>query len=109
MERVCELAHITLNKNSVQGDTSAITPGGVRIGAPAMTSRGLKEDDFRKIGEFLHRAMNIAIEVQAETGKLFKDFQKALPGNAKIAALREEVESFASGFPMPGFDVAELK
>jgi len=109
MERVCELSHITLNKNSVQGDTSAITPGGVRIGAPAMTSRGLKEDDFRQIGEFLHRAMGIAIEVQAQTGKLFKDFQKALPGNEKIAALKEEVEAFASAFPMPGFDVAELK
>jgi len=109
MERVCELAHITLNKNSVQGDTSAITPGGVRIGAPAMTSRGLKEDDFRKIGEFLHRAMTIAIEVQEQSGKLFKDFQKALPGNETIASLRDEVEAFASAFPMPGFDVAELK
>lgn len=109
MERVCELAHITLNKNSVVGDTSAITPGGVRIGAPAMTSRGLKEADFVKIGQFLHRAMNIAIEVQAQTGKLFKDFQKALPGNEKIAALREEVEAFAAAFPMPGFDTSELK
>jgi glycine hydroxymethyltransferase len=109
MERVCELAHITLNKNSVQGDTSAITPGGVRIGAPAMTSRGLKEDSFRQIGEFLHRAMNIAIEVQAESGKLFKDFQKALPGNEKVAALREEVEAFACSFPMPGFETAGLK
>lgn len=41
MESVCDLAHITLNKNAVIGDTSALTPGGVRIGAPAMTSRGL--------------------------------------------------------------------
>lgn len=41
MESVCDLAHITLNKNAIFGDTSALTPGGVRIGAPAMTSRGL--------------------------------------------------------------------
>lgn len=41
MESVCDLAHITLNKNAVVGDVSAMTPGGVRIGAPAMTSRGL--------------------------------------------------------------------
>jgi glycine hydroxymethyltransferase len=109
MERVCELAHITLNKNSVQGDTSAITPGGVRIGAPAMTSRGLKESDFEKVGGFLHRALNIALEVQVSSGKLFKDFDKALVGNKEVEALRGEVEAFAAAFPMPGFEVDEFK
>ena len=32
VEKVCELAHITLNKNAVFGDSSALAPGGVRIG-----------------------------------------------------------------------------
>ncbi len=32
MEKVCELAHITLNKNAVFGDSSALSPGGVRVG-----------------------------------------------------------------------------
>ncbi len=32
MEKICELAHITLNKNAVFGDSSALSPGGVRIG-----------------------------------------------------------------------------
>ena len=50
------MAHITLNKNAVHGDVSAMSPGGVRIGAPAMTSRGLKEADFVQIGEYLHLA-----------------------------------------------------
>ena len=43
------MAHITLNKNAVHGDVSAMSPGGVRIGAPAMTSRGLKEADFVQV------------------------------------------------------------
>ena len=43
MEKACDLVHITLNKNAVVGDVSALAPGGVRIGAPAMTSRGLQE------------------------------------------------------------------
>ena len=38
---------ITLNKNSVPGDKSALVPGGMRLGTPAMTTRGLKEEDFR--------------------------------------------------------------
>ena len=43
MEYICDSVHITLNKNAVFGDASALTPGGCRIGAPAMTSRGLVE------------------------------------------------------------------
>ena len=39
-----EKAEITLNKNSVPGDKSAIVPGGIRIGAPAMSTRGLVEE-----------------------------------------------------------------
>lgn len=54
MEKACELCHITLNKNSVLGDLSAFTPGGVRIGTPAMTSRGLVEADVVRIADFLH-------------------------------------------------------
>merc|ERR1711879_891992 len=65
MEKVFENMHITLNKNAVHGDVSALTPGGVRIGAPAMTSRGLKEADFEQIGDFLHQSLAIATEVQA--------------------------------------------
>merc|ERR1712151_1054003 len=65
MEKVLEMVHITLNKNAVHGDVSAMTPGGVRIGAPAMTSRGLKEADFEKIGEFLLEALQFSIDLQA--------------------------------------------
>ena len=46
---VCNKVQITLNKNSVPGDKSALVPGGMRLGTPAMTTRGLKEDDFRYI------------------------------------------------------------
>jgi glycine/serine hydroxymethyltransferase len=53
MEKVCEMCHITLNKNAVFGDASALSPGGVRIGAPAMTSRGLLEADFEQVASRL--------------------------------------------------------
>merc|ERR1712187_974848 len=78
VEKVLEKVHITLNKNAVHGDVSAMSPGGVRIGAPAMTSRGLKEADFVKIGEFLLEALEISIELQAKTGKKLVDFLKGL-------------------------------
>jgi glycine hydroxymethyltransferase len=43
VEKACDAVHITLNKNTIIGDKSAITPGGVRIGTPAVTTRGYKE------------------------------------------------------------------
>jgi glycine hydroxymethyltransferase len=74
MEKACDLCHITLNKNAVVGDVSAMTPGGVRIGAPAMTSRGLKESDFETIAELLHNVLEVCKDLQAKHGKLLKDF-----------------------------------
>eukprot|EP00965_Chrysotila_dentata_P147174 4859380-Pleurochrysis_carterae.AAC.5 len=106
MEKVLEKVHITLNKNAVHGDVSAMAPGGVRIGAPAMTTRGLKEADFVKIGEFLVKALDIALDLQKVSGKKLVDFLKALDTNKefgdRLSALCTEVEAFAGAFPMPG-------
>ncbi|KAJ0010155.1 hypothetical protein Pint_33117 [Pistacia integerrima] len=59
----CELCHITVNKVAIFGDNGAITPGGVKIGTPAMTSRGCLESDFETMADFLLRAAHIAIMV----------------------------------------------
>ncbi|KAG0175609.1 Serine hydroxymethyltransferase, cytosolic [Apophysomyces sp. BC1034] len=110
IERICEMVQITINKNSIAGDKSAVTPGGVRLGASALTSRSLKEEDFVKVGEYLHRTVQIASKVQAQCGsKLMKDFVAALEGNEEIAQLRKEVIEFARSFPMPGFDPKTIK
>merc|ERR1719359_1701268 len=55
VEKVCDAASISLNRNCVHGDASALSPGGVRIGAPSMTTRGCTEADFEKVAEFLDR------------------------------------------------------
>ena len=58
-QSVLDLASVTVNKNSVPGDKSAIIPGGVRIGTPALTTRGFKEDDFVKVADFLDRCVGL--------------------------------------------------
>ena len=55
VERVLELAHIAANKNTVPGDKSALVPGGLRMGAPALTSRGFTEKDFKQVAKFVDR------------------------------------------------------
>ena len=121
VERVLELASITTNKNSIPGDTSAINPGGVRLGTPALTSRGFDEADFDVVADFLHRGCQLAVEAQdsvlasrqeaggdeADNKKvLLKEFLQVLyekPSiREKLDTLREDVETFASRFAMPG-------
>lgn len=108
-EKVFEKASITLNKNAVAGDKSAITPGGIRIGAPALTSRGFLEADFVAVADLLCEGIEIARAIQAKTGKPLKDFLPALEGNAEIAALKAKAEALATSKPMPGFDVKNMK
>ncbi|EME30478.1 glycine/serine hydroxymethyltransferase [Galdieria sulphuraria] len=105
-EKLFEKCSITLNKNSVHGDSSALSPGGVRIGTPALTSRGFKEKDFEQVGEFLHRGIEIGLNIQRKTGKKLQDFLSGLEVyyQPELIGLQNQVESFASSFPIPGFD-----
>lgn len=116
VERVLELASITANKNSIPGDTSAVNPGGVRLGSPALTSRGLNEDDFDRVAEFLHKGCELAVRVQnvamakdsRNSGKvLLRDFESTLEEDdelmSELNSLKADVEEFASTFGMPGY------
>ncbi|CAI5765079.1 serine hydroxymethyltransferase, mitochondrial [Podarcis lilfordi] len=106
-ERVLELVSITANKNTCPGDKSALTPGGLRLGAPALTSRQFREGDFQKVVEFMDEGIQIGLDVKKKTSKLqdFKTFLLADPETKqRLSDLRQRVETFARAFPMPGFD-----
>jgi glycine hydroxymethyltransferase len=109
MQTVCDHCSITLNKNAILGDKSALTPGGVRVGSPALTTRGLKEQDFRTVADFLHRAVTVALKLQAASGKLLKDFDIAVKASPEVRALQADVQAFITQFPMPGFDTASMR
>lgn len=78
LEKACDHVHITLNKNTVIGDKSAVTPGGVRIGTPAVTTRGYMEEDMKQVAHFLDKTIKISKKVQETVGKKLKDFEDAL-------------------------------
>jgi glycine hydroxymethyltransferase len=110
MEKLFDAVQITANKNTVFGDTSALSPFGIRLGTPALTSRGFVEADFETAAEFLHRGVQIGLRLQeAAPAKTLDAFLPLLVGNAEIAALRADVQAFAAKFGMPGaLDVQEL-
>lgn len=104
VEKVLEEASITVNKNSVPGDTKPMTPGGVRLGTPAMTTRGLVEKDFAQVARFLDRGIHIALRIKKENPGVLKKFTDALYGkdHPDLVALKHEVEAFSKAFPLPG-------
>ena len=98
-----------VNKNSCPGDKSALRPGGLRVGTPALTSRDFKEGDFEKVAEFLHQGIQLGLDIAKASGPTTKDFIATMENNeefkSKIKALREEVEEFSAKFPMPGHEM----
>uniref|UniRef100_A0A8B9KUK9 Serine hydroxymethyltransferase n=1 Tax=Astyanax mexicanus TaxID=7994 RepID=A0A8B9KUK9_ASTMX len=107
-EKVLEACAIACNKNTCPGDKSALRPSGLRLGSPALTSRGLVEEDFRTVAEFIHRCIQLTLEIQTSMNPkaTLKEFKETLAQDekyqSKIKGIREEVETFAGKFPMPG-------
>ena len=106
VERVLDHAGITLNKNSVPGDLKPFVPGGLRIGTPALTTRGLVEKDILKVADFIDRGIKIALDIVANVptaARSLPKFFEYLEHNKPQALkdLHAEVEAFAASFPMP--------
>lgn len=73
-EQVLEANNINANRNSIPGDPSPLKPSGVRIGTPAVTTRGMKEKEMELIASFIRRALVEKEEVGSEVKKLCKKF-----------------------------------
>jgi glycine hydroxymethyltransferase len=82
-QNLLDTIHITTNKNAIPGDTeSPMITSGLRLGSPAMTTRGLKEEDFIKIGKIIATALKN------------KDNEEVLDN------LRQEVLDLTSKYPL---------
>ncbi|CAG2116921.1 unnamed protein product, partial [Medioppia subpectinata] len=107
-ERVLEEISIACNKNTVPGDKSALNPGGIRLGTPALTTRGLNESDIEKVVDYIDEGLKLAQEIKAASpGVMLKDFFVTMNSekyHSKIVSLRENIESFAEKFQMPGYE-----
>ena len=115
VERVLELVGVASNKNTVPGDKSAMKPGGLRMGSPAMTTRGLQPDDFTRVGEIVDRAVTITQHLDKKAKDSAEANGRKNPGSIKafteflgdgnevkdIVELRREVESWIGTFSLP--------
>lgn len=81
LEKLLEDANITVNKNTVPNETrSPFVTSGIRVGTPAVTSRGFKEADMEKVAAWIARVVR--------------------EGEAAVPAVKAEVEAFMKNFPL---------
>ena len=115
VERVLELCGVASNKNTVPGDKSALKPGGLRMGTPAMTSRGFQPNDFARVADIVDRAVIItqkldkaaAADAEAKkrknptSVKAFMEYLGEGEQISEITQLRQEVEDWVGTFSLP--------
>ena len=88
LEKRLDAANITVNKNTVPFETlSPFITSGIRVGTPAVTSRGMKEPEMARIAEWIARLTR--------------------EGDAAVDAVRAEVEEMTRAFPLYAGDVLE--
>ena len=81
-EKVLDEIHITCNKNTIPFDKeSPFITSGIRIGSPAMTTRGLKEKEFKLIGEIIYKSLSNVDDqnIQSECREKVLDITKKFP------------------------------
>lgn len=102
-----EQAGIVVNKNGVPFDTNPpFYPSGIRLGTPAVTTRGLDEDDMKKVAKWMNQAL---LEVSGwqspkdkeERSEWWKVKKQEILKNKNLLKIGLEVKKFASRFPMP--------
>lgn len=98
IEKICEYVDISINKNSVASDKSALSPCGIRLGTSALTSRGFKEQDFVKVVEFIDSVIKIALKIQEESGSKLIDFIKTMETNKELLVIKKNINNFANTF-----------
>ena len=95
-EKALDLVGLTLNANALPGDTGgAFKPNGVRLGTPAITTRGLAEKEMIKIAEWMEKIAKLCQKTES-----IKELEE---NNAKeLNSIREEVKTLSLKFPVPG-------
>ncbi|MDO8548510.1 MAG: serine hydroxymethyltransferase, partial [bacterium] len=102
-----EAGGMTANKNTIPKDPgSPFYPSGVRLGTPALTTRGMKEKEMERVGEWIARVVHevSAYRLPADTkerGAYLERFKSELAKNENIKKIREEIRLFCKDFPLP--------
>ena len=94
-------------------DMFCIIIGGIRLGTPAMTTRGLVESDMIKVAEFLHRGVQLSLKIQkslpsdslVKLAPFLSALEESVEFQNELNSIRKDVSQFATTFPYPGIRI----
>lgn len=107
VQEMLDAANITANKNTVPGEQSSpFYPSGVRLGTPALTTRGMKEPQMEQISIWVADLTKAAVEYnlpadKAERAAYLKMFKESVRTNQMVTSIRRKVHDLCALFPMP--------
>ncbi|MBI4049843.1 MAG: serine hydroxymethyltransferase [Candidatus Doudnabacteria bacterium] len=110
IEKALEAAHITVNKTTVPGDTATpFYPSGIRLGPPAVTSRGMKEGEMTQAGKLIARIVKEFATTELPDDKekrsaAVKEFVAKLKNHPVIKEVKVAVMKLSRQFPVPGIE-----
>lgn len=99
-------AGITINKNTIPGELSSpFYPSGVRLGTPALTTRGMREKDMVRIAEWIYQVLDSVREYRLPKDKdkrknYMDNFKKDIHKNKIILRVHQEIKKFAVNYPI---------
>ena len=102
-EKIAEMCNVSVNKNTIATDKSALNPSGIRLGTSAMTTRGFVENDFEFVTNIINDISNLIIKIQfkSPSNKLV-DFMKTAQSFTKdINFIKHKVATYCFKFPLP--------
>ena len=105
-EAALDEASITINKNTIPQDPSSpFYPSGIRLGTPAITTRGMKESEMEKIAKWVVEIINETkkYSLPADKGEIpeyIRKFKDEIKQNAAVKKVRQEVKELCGGFPL---------
>lgn len=102
-----EVAGIVVNRNSVPHDPNPpFYPSGIRLGTPAITTRGMKEKEMKQIGEWIVSVINEVShyclpKAKEERGAFLKKVRRELHQNKQLQSIAKSVKILTKKFPVP--------
>jgi glycine hydroxymethyltransferase len=90
-EAVLDQCGITVNMNMIPFDTrKPMDPSGIRIGTPALTTRGMGVEEMKRVGQWIHQAL------------------KGADDDSTLESIRHEISALCQNFPVPAGRVAAV-
>ena len=108
LQEALDAVGMTVNKNTIPGEpSSAFYPSGIRLGAPAATTRGMREPDMARLagwmGQVREETRTFTLPEDREArNRALKEFRAAISTSEELKAIHDDVRALCRRFPVPG-------